>query len=393
MGQGGIRGNIQRNLEEEMTQHLDLRHRIALEMARSLQKQKVEGHPLKQLFWECTLKCNLSCRHCGSDCKAVSKVQDMPAEDFLKVLGRVKEVYDPHRIMVIVTGGEPLMRKDIESCGREIYRMGFPWGMVSNGFLLTEERFHGLLAAGLHSLTISLDGLEEDHDWMRGRQGCFERASGAIRMVCEYNRACLAGGDAVGFKSLVATDAVAFDVVTCVNRRSYPHLGEIKQFLIDAGLKSWRLFTVFPVGRGALDPELQLPNEDFRGLMEFIKATRKEGRIMAEYGCEGFLGNYEGDVRSHFFNCEAGISVGSVLADGSISACASIRSDYCQGNIYKDDFVDVWENRFAPYRNREWMRRDQCAGCKYWRYCQGNGMHLRDADGKLILCHLSRLEG
>lgn len=127
--------------------------------------------------------------------------------------------------------------------------------------------------------------------------------------------------------------------------------------------------------------------------MEFIRQTRREDVIMAEYGCEGFLGNFEGEVRGHPFNCAAGLTVGSVLVDGSISACASIRADYHQGNIYTDDFVDVWEHRFGIYRDREWMRRDQCGECKFWRYCQGNGMHLRDADGKLILCHLSRLQG
>ena len=89
--------------------------------------------------------------------------------------------------------------------------------------------------------------------------------------------------------------------------------------------------------------------------------------------------------------CATGVTVGSVLVDGSISACTSIRSNYHQGNIYKDDFMEVWENQFHPYREREWMKKDDCAECKYWRYCQGNGMHLRDSEGNLLLCHLKRL--
>ena len=136
---------------------------------------------------------------------------------------------------------------------------------------------------------------------------------------------------------------IKFDVVTCVNNRNYESLEQFKEYLISLGLKQWRLFTVFPVGRAAQDPELQLSNERFRGLMEFIKQTRKEGRIMASYGCEGFLGEYEGKVRDHLFTCQAGISISSVMIDGSISACASIRSDLAQGNIYKDDFIDAVE--------------------------------------------------
>lgn len=130
-------------------------------------------------------------------------------------------------------------------------------------------------------------------------------------------------------------------------------------------MKRWRLFTVFPVGRAAKDSELQLSNGDFRGVMEFIKRTRKEGRIKTAYGCEGFLGNYEGDVRDYFFHCQAGVSVGSVLVDGAISACPSIRADYHQGNIYEDDFMEVWNNKYRPYRDREWMRKGECADCKF----------------------------
>ena len=96
---------------------------------------------------------------------------------------------------------------------------------------------------------------------------------------------------------------IKFDVVTCVNRMNYSSLPELKEYLISLGLKAWRLFTVFPVGRAAEDPMLQLDKEQFRGLMEFIRQTRKEGRIKASYGCEGFLGEFEGDVRDHLFTC------------------------------------------------------------------------------------------
>jgi radical SAM protein with 4Fe4S-binding SPASM domain len=221
-------------------------------------------------------------------------------------------------------------------------------------------------------MTISLDGLEDDHDWMRGREGSFRHASEAIRMV-------------------VASGEIAFDVVSCVNRRNYGQLEALKEHLIGLGVKGWRLFTIFPVGRAADDPELRLSREELHGVMAFIRHCRKEGRIHTEFACEGFLGNYEGDVRDRFYMCNAGVTIGSVLADGSISACPSIRADYTQGNIYQDDFMEVWEHRYGPYRDRTWMKTGVCASCKYWKYCRGGGMHLRDAQGNLILCHLDRL--
>jgi len=351
---------------------VNLRKRIALELWRQHERTILAEHPLQQLFWECTLRCDLKCRHCGSDCKMTSEQTDMPIEDFLGVLDSVARRCDPHKVFVVVSGGEPLMRRDLEACGRAIYERGFPWGMVTNALHLTPERYRGLLKAGIHSMTISLDGLETDHNWMRGNTQSFQMVSQAIDL-------------------LVATPGFTFDIVTCVTRRNYPKLDDIKEFLISKGVKRWRLFTVFPVGRAANDPDMRLTDEEFRGVFEYIKSTRKEGRIHADYGCEGFLGNYEAEVRDRLFSCQAGVTVGSVLCDGSISACTSLRADYHQGNIYKDDFMDVWENRYAAYRNREWMRTGECADCRYWRYCQGNGMHLRDGDGRLLLCHLKRL--
>ena len=351
---------------------LSLRQRLALELNRQLVLDAAGKHELRQIFWESTLRCNNACRHCGSDCKVSALQPDMPFEDFEKVLLRIKESYDSHKIMVIVSGGEPLVRPDVFKNGRRIYDLEFPWGMVSNGRLMTPANIEKLLRSGIHSVTISLDGFEEDHNWMRGCPDGFQYASKAVEIWA-------------------AEPSVAFDVVTCVNNRNYPKLEEFKEYLISLGLKHWRLFTIFPVGRAAKDPELQLSGERLRGLLDFIERTRKEGRIEVSYACEGFLGSYEGKVRDHLYQCNAGLSVASVLIDGSISACGSIRSDYHQGNIYKDDFIDVWENRFQQYRDRSWMHRDQCGKCKWFRYCMGGGMHLRGDDGKLILCHMDRL--
>jgi radical SAM enzyme (rSAM/lipoprotein system) len=352
---------------------LSLKKKIALELWRRKQDIVREEHPLRQLFWECTLRCDLKCRHCGSDCKMQPESKDMPKEVFLRVLDGIAKKTDPHRVFVVITGGEPLMRRDIEECGRAIYEKGFPWGIVTNALHLTPQRWVGLQRAGIHAMSISLDGLEEDHNWMRGNEKSFQAVSRAIDM-------------------LVAKGDFVFDIVTCVNRRNYPQLAAIKQYLIQKGVTHWRIFTVFPMGRAANDPDMQLTAEEFRGTFEFIKATRQEGRILASYGCEGFLGSYEADVRDHFFTCQAGITIGSVLIDGSIGACTSIRADYSQGNIYRDDFMDVWEQRFAPHRNHRWMKRDECSHCKHWRYCEGNGLHLRDDDGRLLFCHIRQLE-
>lgn len=353
---------------------LSIRQRIGLELNRRIQHNRIEMHPLRQLFWESTLRCNLNCKHCGSDCKFVANTPDMPMEDFLRVIDEsVTPHVDTHKVLIIISGGEPLVRNDIEEVGRQLYRREYPWGMVTNGMALTQERFDRLRAAGLRSMAISLDGMEEDHNWMRGNANSFANAMRAIRILASQ------------------TDVI-WDVITCVNQRNIKYLPQLKDMLYDNGVRDWRLFGIFPMGRAKQYDELQLSNADFRRLMEYIMEFRKEGKVRTNYACEGFLGEYEGKVRDQLYHCDAGVSVASILIDGSISACGSIRSKFYQGNIYKDDFWDVWENRFESYRDRSWAKQGICADCKMWRYCEGNGMHQHDEDGSLLVCHLSKVE-
>lgn len=356
-----------------MGQKLDLRKKIGLELFRKIHKNGTKIHELKTLFWECTLRCNLSCRHCGSDCKKEAQTPDMPIADFLKVIDDIKPHVNPNKTFIIFSGGEVLMRKDLEICGRYLYDNGFPWGIVTNGMLLDRERIDSLMGSGMRSLTVSLDGFEEVHNNIRRNDQSYKRVIEAIKM-------------------LVKEEDLVWDIVTCATPLNFDSLKTFKAFLISLGVKKWRIFTVFPVGRAAQDRELQITNAQFKELMEFIKTTRKEGIIDLSYGCEGFLGNYESEIRDNFYHCSAGVNVASVLADGSISGCTSIRSKFYQGNIYKDNFVNVWNTKFEKYRNREWTRKEKCADCNVYRYCLGNGMHLYDENENLLLCHYERLK-
>lgn len=232
-----------------------------------------------------------------------------------------------------------------------------------------------LLDSGIGSIAISLDGLEADHNWFRGNEESFKRAITVIGYAADSSK-----------KGLI------FDVVTCVNKRNFTDLEKIKNILIDNGVEKWRLVSIFPKGRAQDNPILKLSGEQLRQTLDFIKATRDEGKIIASYGCEGFLGGYEMETRDFPFYCRAGIGIGSVLVDGSISACPSLRADYIQGSIYKDDFMDVWNNRFQVMRNRKWLKTGECTDCKVWKYCKGNGLHLRkESSGELLYCNYNAL--
>ena len=315
----------------------------------------------------------MHCRHCGSDCRMQPAVKDMPAADFLRAIDSLTPHINPNKTFIIITGGEALLRNDLEEVGYELYRRGYPWGVVTNGYLLDEERLQSLIKSGMHSVTVSLDGLEEHHNWLRQHEDSFARATHAIGL-------------------LAAQHEVLWDVVTCVNPRNIDRLAECRNLLVNLGVASWRLFSIFPMGRAAGDPDLQLSNKQLRQLMDFIEAERFGNQpIDVSYACEGFLGDYERRVRDHFFYCRSGVEVASIRCDGAISGCTSVRSHMDQGNIYTDDLWDVWQNRFQIMRDRSWTRKGHCADCKMWRYCEGSGLHLYDDNGDILTCHYHRL--
>lgn len=353
---------------------LSLRKKIGLELFRKQKEIEIAKHELKYLFWECTLRCNLACKHCGSDCRKSSLQKDMPLEDFLNTIDNIRPHVNPHNTMIVITGGEPLLRNDLEECGLELYKREFPWGFVTNGLQVTEDRINKLLDAGLRSVTVSLDGLEASHNLMRGNENSFKKVLEAIQIFTSKS------------------NEIKFDVVTCITPKTFSELNNIKELLISLNVNLWRIFTITPIGRAQKDNELQLEPVQFKQLFEFIKETRKEGRIHLNYGCEGYLGAYESEVRDYFFFCRAGVSVGSILVDGSISACPNLRANFIQGNIYKNNFMEVWNNKYHIYRDRSWMKTGECEKCNHFKYCLGNGMHLRDENGQLLFCHLNRIK-
>jgi radical SAM enzyme (rSAM/lipoprotein system) len=339
---------------------------------RQFKKSEVRLHELNYLFWECTMKCNLACLHCGSDCSKSNSAPDMPLKDFLSALDTIE---NPSRnFIVVLTGGEPLLRNDIELCGREIRKRGMRWSLVTNGYLYDKERHISLLNAGLGALTVSLDGMEISHNWLRGSDSSFRNTVKAIDIASGSSR-------------------LNFDIVTCVNKRNLYELNEMLEFLILHHVKAWRLFTIVGIGRAKENPDLFLSDVQFMELMTFISESRKKRLIDIKFSCEGFVGDYELKVRDSYFFCRAGINISSILNDGSISACPNIDRAFTQGNIYEDNFFDVWQNRYDSFRNKSWTKTGICSSCSDYRDCEGNGFHNWHGEPKsLLICHKELLE-
>ena len=334
---------------------------------RQYRQQETQKHILNYLFWECTLRCNLSCLHCGSDCIKKQSATDMPIKDFVKVLDNIKQHNPLKNIMICITGGEPLMRSDLEIAGAEIVKRGFKWGIVTNALTLTQQRFQSLLKAGISSISISLDGFEEQHNRLRQNNLSYKNAISVIDMLVNLNK----------------KQNFTYDIITCANKFNLNTLEKFRDMLIYKGVNRWRIFSIFPEGRAEKNNNLlALNKQEYKQLIEFIAQTRKQHskNIRLNYSCEGYLGKYELEARDYFYFCRAGINVASVMNNGDVTGCLSVRAqDFIQGNIYKEQFMDIWYNKYQILRQREWAKKGICDNCKQWKKCLGNGLHLHSS--------------
>jgi radical SAM enzyme (rSAM/lipoprotein system) len=332
-------------------------------------------HDLSYFFWEATLNCNLNCRHCGSDCSKSEKASELSAEKVLEVFSNIAQNYDPKKIMVAVTGGEPLVRKDLFDILAKISSYGFSWGMVTNGMLVDRTTVENCINAGMKTVSVSLDGSEPSHNWLRNNENSYERSINALKMFVDSGK--------IG----------VVEAITCVHERNIGELEDVYDTLKNIGINKWRLLTVFSKGRAEQNNELIVTGPLLTRLFEFIKSKREDGSLKVSYSEEGYLGcNWEREVRDNLFYCGAGINVASLLSDGSFSACPSLSREWIQGHMDEIDFSRAWETRYRNMRNREWMRNTECRGCKEWRKCSGSSLHLWDWQNNAPkVCHYRML--
>jgi radical SAM enzyme (rSAM/lipoprotein system) len=327
------------------------------------QKTESNLHDLKYLFLELTHQCNISCLHCGSDCVKDPDSEILQKDKIIEVLKEIKTAYNSHEIMIVLSGGEPLCYPGLFDLGRAIYDLEFPWGMVTNGFAWNDKTILQAKKSGMHSVTVSLDGFESEHNLLRGHKQSFERAVNTIKMLIKdpfYKK---------------------IDVVTCVHKKNLDTLPDFYKYIKKLGITRWRLFTISPIGRAAQNESLMLSKEEFIKLFDLITVLRSKKEIQVNYSESGFFGHeYDKTIRNQAFFCRAGISVAGIMVNGDILACPNIDRRFSQGNIYTDSFTDVWENKYKVFRNRSWMKTGECRTCKSWSTCKGNSFHLWDLD-------------
>ena len=321
---------------------------------------------LKFLFLELTLRCNERCIHCGSSCGDTPS-EEISLGDYRWILEQISEDFDVKKFQLCITGGEPLIRKDFFDIMECAHELGYSWGMTSNALLIDRAAARRLRETGMRTISVSIDGLRDTHDAFRRTPGGYDRAMAGIRNLIEEG----------GFHHI--------QVTTVVNHQNMDELDRLYEIFLDMDIDSWRVIGVEPIGRALLHPEILMQEGDWRRLFDFIREKRRED-MPVTYGCSHFLGlDYEREVRDHYFLCNAGIYVASIMCNGDIGSCLDIekRPETVQGNIFKDRFKDVWENRFEIFRRDRTVLNRTCRSCDARRFCRGGSAHSWDYDSNM----------
>ena len=335
---------------------------------------------LQYLFWESTLRCNLRCVHCGSACEEHAPRGELGTSQVLAVLDTILEDFNSQKMTLAITGGEPLLRPDLEEVCEKAVSGGMRVGMVTNATLAKASRVRDLVASGMSVASVSVDGVGALHDAMRG-EGTYVRTMQGIREL-------QAGGMPV------------IEIVTCVRPANLPYLPDLHRVVTGLGIRNWRLITIDRMGRAALsDPdETWLAPPQVRQLLEYTASLRKQypgpkPAFNVSFSCGGYLGtDYEFKVRGANRQCYAGLCVASLLYDGQVSACPSLPREWAQGSVKEMRFSEIWKSRFQKFRDLSWRREGPCKSCAWFGACLGGGLHERLAQPD-DFCWLQRQKG
>ncbi|HVZ70867.1 MAG TPA: radical SAM protein [Polyangia bacterium] len=335
--------------------------------------------------WEITLRCDLSCVHCGSRASR-ARPDELDTAGCLDLVAQMAEMGVQE---ITLIGGEAYLRDDWLEIVREIGRRGMHVGMTTGGRGLTRERARAAAEAGLRSVSVSIDGVEETHDQLRGVRGSYRAA-----------RAALAAAREAG---MIVT------VNTQVNRLSQPELPRVLDAILEEKARAWQVQLTAAMGRAADQPDLLPQPEDLLTLFPMLAELKARcdaaGVVLWPGNNLGYFGPYESTLRGqmprgHMGSCGAGRLTLGIEADGAIKGCPSLQTDpWTGGNVRDARLVDIWE-RSAPLRYTRDRTVDDlwgfCRTCYYADTCMAGctwtAFSLFGRAGNNPLCHHRVLE-
>lgn len=328
---------------------------------RYLSKDDILSHRPVHAVWEITLACDLRCRHCGSRAGR-RRPEELTTEECLDV---VRQLEDLGTREVTLIGGEAYLRKDWVSIIRAVADAGMLCTLQTGARSLTDQRIEEAADAGLGAVGISIDGLRDLHDGLRGVSGSFDLAVDALKRLRAHD--------------------ITSSVNTQISAETLPQLRALMETFIALGVKNWQVQLTVAMGRATDNPELLMQPYQILELMPLLAEIYQEaaprGLLLQIGNNVGYFGPYEGMLRGsgsefvHWNSCPAGRVGLGIEADGTIKGCPSLpTSTYAGGNIRDLTLKEIWnyadELSFSRIKNRDELW-GFCHTCYYAEVCIG----------------------
>ncbi|MEZ4451278.1 MAG: radical SAM protein [Nannocystaceae bacterium] len=340
----------------------------------------------RHAVWEFTLACDQRCLCCGPRA-GTARADELTTDECLRLVDELAELGVGE---VTLIGGEAYLRADFLLVIRAIRERGMTSTLTTGGYGMTRERAEAMVEAGVQSVSVSIDGLEEAHDHLRGHRGSWQRAFQAMRLL-----------RAAGSKVSVNTQ---------INQRTWEDLPALLERIAPEGAHAWQIQVTVAHGGAADHHELLLQPYQYLDLFPILDriADRCDalGITLTPANSLGYFGPYAYKLRrrqsrqGHYLGCQAGIAGVAIESDGMIKNCPSLGGRNNLGGSWRvHGLRAIWER--AP--ELTYMRKrteaelwSYCAECYYADLCKGGCTSVSEPllgrPGNNPMCHHRALE-
>ncbi len=344
----------------------------------------IKGHPhppkegkkrssLRLVAWEITRNCNLSCMHCRAAATMGPYEGELDTATCLNLLDQIQEVGDP---IIILTGGEPLLRPDIFEIARYGTDKGLRMVMALNGTLLTRDIAKKLVDAGIQRISISLDGSTKmSHDRFRGVEGAYE---GALRGIQH------------------AKDAgIEFQINSTITKMNLPEIQDIQTLAVNLGAVAHHIFLLVPTGRGKYLVDQAIDAEAYEETLNWFYDQRGKTPLQLKATCAPHYYRIlrqraKADGEKVTFQtygldavtrgCLGGIGFCFISHQGIAQPCGFL--DLNCGNVTQTPFKDIWYHSEVFLKLRDYdALTGKCGMCEYQKVCGGCRARAYEATG------------
>ncbi|MDO8724940.1 MAG: heme b synthase [Candidatus Methanoperedens sp.] len=318
--------------------------------------------PPRLIAWELTNACNLACIHCRA-----SAIKD-PAPDELST-AEAKHFVDElieYKPIIILTGGEPLLRKDVYDIAQYASGHGLRVVLATNGTLLTPDIARHLKEVGIQRVSISIDGsTKETHDIFRGEPGAFDGAMLGINML--------------------KNEGISFQINTTITKRNLTQIPNIYDLALELGASALHIFLLVPTGRGEEIESEEIPPEEYERVLNWFYDKSRTSPIQLKATCaphyfrimrqrakeEGIKITRETHgLEAMTKGCLGGSGFCFISSTGNVYPCGYLPA--LAGNIRQKPFKMIWEKSkvFNDLRDPG-MLKGKCGDCEYRAVCGG----------------------